>query len=69
MNNLFNNYHEWRKTMTERAGLTLDRSYCEDRLAILEDQNNNETQSFIKAFGPNYHQQVIAWFHQALSEA
>ncbi len=65
---LFTDYHEWRTTMIERAGLTLDYSYCQERLAILEDQNEAETRSFIKLYGSAYHQKVVAWFHQALSE-
>ena len=66
--NLFTNYQEWRTTMTERAGLTLDREYCQERLAVLEDETTAETQSFIKSFGASYHKQVVSWFHQALSE-
>lgn len=69
MNNLFTNYQEWRNTMIDRAGLTLDRDFCEKRLTILEDKDNPETKSFIKSFGATYHQQVVAWFHKALSEA
>lgn len=67
--NLFTSYQQWRSTMIERAGLTLDRNYCQERLAVLEDENADETRSFIKSFGANYHRQVVSWFHQALSEA
>ena len=67
--NLFTSYQEWRTTMIERAGLTLDRDYCKERLAVLEDESSEETRSFIKSFGATYHQQVVAWFHKALSEA
>ena len=66
--NLFTNYQEWRTTMIERAGLTLDAAYCKERLAVLEDMDSAETQSFIKSFGATYHRQVVAWFHKALSE-
>lgn len=64
----FSSYTEWRTTMTERAGLTLDRAFCEERLAVLEDENNAETRSFIKSYGATYHQQVVAWFQRVLSE-
>jgi len=69
MNNLFTNYQEWRSTIIDRAGLTLDSDYCKERLAVLEDESSSETLSFIKSFGANYHKQVVSWFHQALSEA
>ena len=66
--NIFTSYQEWRKTMIEHASLTLDRDYCTERLAILENENLSETRSFIKMYGATYHKQVIAWFNQALSE-
>ena len=55
--------------MIEHASLTLDRDYCTERLAILENENLSETRSFINMYGATYHKQVIAWFNQALSEA
>jgi len=65
---LFTNYNEWRTTMIERAGLTLDRDYCEERIAALQDESIPQTRSFLDAYGPNYRDQVLAWFQQALSE-
>ncbi len=67
--NLFTSYKEWRMTMIDHAGLTLDQDYCKERLAVLEDKTTKETQTFIKLYGDSYHQQVVAWFHQALSES
>ncbi len=55
--------------MIEHAGLTLDQDYCKERLEILENETLEETQTFIKLYGPAYHQQVISWFNKALSEA
>ena len=54
--------------MIGRAKLTLDSDYCTERLAVLEDESAAETQSFIKAYGVDYHKQVVTWFHQTLSE-
>ena len=68
MDNLFTSYQEWRTTMIERAGLTLDRTFCKERLAVLENESNTETRSFIKSYGATYHKQVVAWFQKALSE-
>ena len=66
--NLFTNYNDWRNTMIEHAGLTLDHKYCTERIAALQDKGNASTASFLKAYGANYRDQVIAWFQQALSE-
>ncbi|MBK1831104.1 hypothetical protein JIN77_10230 [Verrucomicrobiaceae bacterium R5-34] len=67
--NLFTNYHDWRSTMIDRAGLTLNHDYCSERLSVLEDENAAETQTFIRLYGAPYHQKVVGWFQQALSEA
>jgi len=59
---LFTNYNDWRNTMIERAGLTLDRDYCKERLSVLEDENAEETRSFIKLYGADYHRKVVGGF-------
>lgn len=66
--NYFTNYHEWRTTMIDQARLTLDRDYCNARIAVLEDENAAETKTFIKLYGAPYNEQVIVWFHQAVLE-
>ena len=66
---LFTNYNDWRNTMIERAGLTLDRDYSKEPLSVLEDENVEEPRSFIKLYGADYHRKVVGWFQQALSEA
>ena len=66
---IFTSYQEWRTTMIDRAGLTLDEGYCKERLTVLEDETIPETKRFIQTYGATYHKQVIAWFHQALSES
>ena len=65
---LFTNYDEWRNTMIERAGLTLDHDYCTERIAALQDEDNSHTKSFLKSYGATYRDQVVTWFQQALSE-
>ena len=66
---VFKSYQDWRRTMIEHAGLTLDQDYCKERLTVLENETFEETQTFIELYGASYHQQVISWFNKALSEA
>jgi hypothetical protein len=66
---VFTNYHDWRSAITGTAGLTLDRSYCEKRIAAMLDAQAPGTQSFIDSYGTDYRDQVIDWFRQALHEA
>ncbi|MBK1834861.1 hypothetical protein [Roseibacillus ishigakijimensis] len=53
--------------METSAGPIL-RAFCEERLAVLEDETVAETRAFIQSFGAPYHQQVVTWFRQALTE-
>jgi len=69
MKALFNSYDEWRSAITGRCGLTLDRPYCEERLAALADESVPSTKAFLKAYGPGYRDLVVTWFTRALSEA
>ena len=44
---IFTSYQEWRTTMIDHAGLTLDEDYCKERLTVLEDEIIPETKRFI----------------------
>jgi hypothetical protein len=64
----FTSFEEWRTAMIERARLTLDRDYCQERIDILGDETLPETKLFIKVYGITYHKQVFSWFQKALSQ-
>jgi hypothetical protein len=66
---IFKNYAEWRAAITGPCGLTLDRGYCEQRIAALRDDEAPGTRPFLDSYGSEYRDQVIGWFEQALSEA
>jgi len=65
---LYQNYQEWREDITTKGGFTLDRAYCEERIAALQNDEEPSTRSFLDAYGDKNRQQIIAWFQQALSE-
>jgi len=69
MNTAFRSYTEWHTAITGPCGLTLDRAYCEKRIAALQDEKSPGTKSFLETYGPDYRDQVVAWFRQALSRA
>jgi len=69
MTALFKNYNEWRSAITDLAGLTLDRSYCEERIAALADETIPTTKSFLATYGAEYRDLVVSWFTRASSEA
>lgn len=64
----FNTYQEWRAAITGPCGLTLDRDYCEQRIAALQDEKAPGTRPFLEAYGSDYRDQVITWFQQALAD-
>ena len=65
----FSTYHEWRAAITGPCGLTLDRNYCEQRIAALHDLKFDGTQPFVSAYSTKYRDQIVEWFRQALNEA
>jgi len=62
----FDTYSDWHQAITERCGLTLDRTYCESRIEALGDESDHATRAFLEAYGRAYRDQVVAWFQQAL---
>ena len=54
--------------MTEKGGLTLDASYCKDRINALSNDEEASTRSLIRAYGSEHRDQMLRWFEQALSE-
>lgn len=68
MSQPFSSYNEWRTTMIERDGLTIDRASCGARHTALEDVDIAETKLFIQSYGAKYQQQVVAWPQKTPSE-
>ena len=63
------NYDEWRHCITVECGLELTPDYIERRIVALNDEKEHYTQQFLKLYGRDYLQQVLAWFSQAQSQA
>jgi hypothetical protein len=64
---VFQSYHEWRSAITGPCGLTLTKEYCEERIATPMDEKAPGTKPFIETYGPDYRDQVISWFRQAIA--
>jgi hypothetical protein len=61
----FETYEEWHEAITERCGLTLTKTYCEERIRALSDPKDLSTRSFVELYGEGYLQKVISWFRRA----
>lgn len=66
---LFSHYDEWRAAITGVCGLALTADYCASRATALRDDSEPSTRAFVTAYGPDYRDQVAAWFARAGEEA
>ena len=62
------NYQDWRHCITVKCGIPLTQTYVEERLRSFENKNSESTKRFIKLYGEEYTDQVIAWFNLAKHE-
>ena len=62
------NYEEWRHCIIVECGLELNQAYIEGRIVALNNDKEHYTQQFLKLYGRDYLQQVLAWFTQAKAE-
>ena len=60
----FQNYAEWRHTITERCNIKLTPDYARTRITALQNPADKATQEFTAIYGDAYRQQVIQWFEQ-----
>ncbi|WP_250658105.1 hypothetical protein [Alkalimarinus coralli] len=59
------NYDEWHHCITVECGIPLTPTFIDKRIAAMQDTNDFKTKQFIQLYGAQYHQRVLAWFHQA----
>lgn len=59
------NYAEWQYCITVECGIPLTADFIDERIASMQDASDFKTEQFVKLYGPQYHQQVLAWFQQA----
>ena len=62
------NYAQWHHCITVECGLELTPDFIDERLAALNNQKDQHTQHFVRLYGEQYLQAVIAWFQQAQNQ-
>ncbi len=62
------NYERWRYCIEHKCGLRLTPDYIQQRIGILTDPQQEETQRFERIYGNAYLAQVVAWFERAAAE-
>jgi hypothetical protein len=61
----FETDEEWHEAITTRCGLTLTKTYCEERIRALSDPKDPSTRSFVELYGDHYLAKVVSWFERA----
>ena len=59
-------FDAWQHCIEHECGIPLTPSFIQERLAVLGDTGNAETQRFARLYGEAHRQQVFAWFTAAL---
>ncbi|MFT6122364.1 MAG: hypothetical protein ACJASG_000887 [Oleiphilaceae bacterium] len=59
------NYDEWQHCITVECGIPLTAAFIDERIASMQTASEFRTQQFVKLYGPQYHRQVLSWFHEA----
>ena len=60
-------YEQWHHCIRVECGLELTPTYIAERISALNDKKNAHTQRFVKLYGEEHLQRVIAWFFHAKS--
>lgn len=64
----FQSYSEWREALTVRCGIHLTGAYARERIAALKNDRDPATVDFVRCYGEDYRNQVMAWFQRAERE-
>ncbi len=58
-------YASWRYCIEVKCGIALTPDYVEERIRVLADPGQEETQRFARTYGRAHLNQVLGWFWRA----
>lgn len=59
-------FDAWQHCIVHECGIPLTPHFIRERLAVLGDPGNAETQRFVRLYGNAHRQKVLGWFAAAL---
>ncbi|PRE45435.1 hypothetical protein [Burkholderia multivorans] len=59
-------FDAWQHCIEDECGIPLTPDFARERLGILGDPGNAETQRFVRLYGEIHWQRVLSWFGAAL---
>ncbi|MFZ1694331.1 MAG: hypothetical protein WAT74_14120 [Flavobacteriales bacterium] len=60
-------YEDWHRCITVDCGITLTKAFVLERIAILSDEEHQETKRSIQLYGDPHRRGVVAWNERALN--
>lgn len=63
-----NDYNSWKHCITIECGIELSKDFLQNRIRVLTDVTNQETQKIILLYGQIHIHNLIKWMQQALYE-
>lgn len=67
MNSIPKDFEEWKYCIQQKCGITLTRTFAEERLDVYQNKNLPETQRFIANYGEEHYERIKLWFSQILN--
>ncbi len=55
-------FDQWKTCIENDCGISLTKTFAESRLLVYTNAQNPETKKFVKLYGQNHLDNVIAWF-------
>ncbi len=60
-------FDQWKNCIVNDCKITLTKDFARQRLAILRNKQNSETNKFIQTYGEQHLQNIIQWFQQVIT--
>lgn len=55
-------FDEWQNCIVNDCKINLTKDFAKQRLAVLQDEQNEETRKFITLYGAHHLSNIIRWF-------
>lgn len=61
-------YQDWRYCIQVKCGIPLSEDFVQKRIVVLSDTVCDSTRKFVREWGDEHRQRVLAWFQRAAAE-
>lgn len=61
-------FDQWTNCIANDCKINLTKEFAQQRLAVYQDKQNQETQKFISLYGEQHYSNIINWFNKIKNE-